>query len=69
MINFWCALNWEIYGISLYSIRVWENTDQKNSNYGQFSRITVFIQNLKKDFTHYLNNLVINLEMTQKVLS
>ena len=30
--------NWEIFLISPYSVRMRENTDQKDSEYGQFSR-------------------------------
>ena len=28
----------EIFHISSYSVRLWENMDQENSEYGQFSR-------------------------------
>ena len=34
----------EIHHISTYSVRMWENTDQNNSEYGHFSR-SAFCQN------------------------
>ena len=33
-----CGLFTERYCISPYSVRMWENTDQKNSRYGHFLR-------------------------------
>ena len=32
------GLNTERYEVSVYSVRIRENTDQKNSKYGHFSR-------------------------------
>ena len=39
--------NGEIRGISPYSVRIWENTDQKNSEYGHFSRSVDLISSEK----------------------
>ena len=33
--------NGEILFISSYSVQMWENTEQKNSEYGQFSRMCI----------------------------
>ena len=42
------GMNTEIYGKSPYSLRIQENTDQKISVFGHFSRSAVY---------HFLNNL------------
>ena len=36
----------EIRIISPYSVRMWENTDQKNSEYGDFSRSAIPPENI-----------------------
>ena len=39
--GFWTEYE-EIHKISPYSVRMWENADQKNFEYGQFSRSILF---------------------------
>ena len=36
--------NGEIIRISSYSVRMWENADQNNSEYGHFLRSAVFVK-------------------------
>ena len=49
------GLNSDIRSISPYSGRMWENTDQNNSEYGHFSRSNSFI-----DITKSLNSFSLN---------
>ena len=58
------AEKYEIRSISLYSVRMWENTDQKNSEYGYFplsawDNICIFSQhNTGVTICDVLGNLV-----------
>ena len=43
--RFWTEYG-EIRNISPYSVRMWDNTDQKNSKYEHFSRIDLSISRI-----------------------